>query len=86
MSRKNRRQRKPNLPPEAFNVPTVAPRTPTGDADVDAPKPVAAAHRSQPSIADLRAEYRNVLTDLRTTLSIFASLIAVMVVLSFVLR
>ncbi|MFN3705222.1 MAG: hypothetical protein ACK4WM_04440 [Thermoflexales bacterium] len=83
MSRRNRRQRRPNLPPEAFNVPADEQRAVRNEA---APASSASNQRTAPTVADLRAEYHTVITDLRLTLSIFAGLIAVMVALSLALR
>ncbi len=77
MSKKSRRQRTPNLPPEAFQVPVAKPKSSaTSDGEVAAPT-------RQAPIADLRHEYGDVLSDLKLTTLIFLALVAVMVVLSF---
>jgi hypothetical protein len=78
MSKKSRRQRTPNLPPEAFQVPVARPgqaTEPTGEPAVPA--------RHAPVNVDLRREYGDVLSDLKLTALIFLSLVAVMVALSF---
>ncbi len=78
MSRKPRRMRTPNLPPEAFNVPvgaTPAPRVSTAGSEAAAPGPV-----------DLSKEYKDVLGDLRKTFAIFFGMVVVMLALSFVIR
>lgn len=92
MSKKSRRERRPNLPPEAFNVPTSAPAPTTPDAKAEPAKAnaVAAARTSttpaMPNAANLRREYGDVLDDLRWTSLIFLALLAIMVALSFVVR
>lgn len=92
MSKKSRRERKPNLPPEAFNVPERAPAPATPEAKADPTKTNATvsarapAAPAQPAAANLRREYGEVLDDLRLTSLIFLALIAVMVVLSFIVR
>ncbi|BCX02550.1 MAG: hypothetical protein KatS3mg053_0488 [Candidatus Roseilinea sp.] len=91
MSKKSRRERKPNLPPEAFNVPERAPAPPKPDAAVESSTTNAAVARAPvtpaaPITANLRRAYSEVLDDLRLTSLIFFALIAVMVVLAFVVR
>jgi hypothetical protein len=81
MSKKSRRQRTPNLPPEAFQVPVAKPKSlTTSDGEVAAP--TRQAPMAAPA-ADLRREYGDVLSDLKLTMLIFLALVAVMVVLSF---
>ncbi|MDW8352376.1 MAG: hypothetical protein RML99_10745 [Anaerolineae bacterium] len=86
MSKKSRRERRPNLPPEAFNVPVRAPAPASPDAKAGPAKADAAAPSSMPAVANLRREYGEVLDDLRLTSLIFLAIVAVMVVLSFVVR
>ncbi|WP_169239723.1 hypothetical protein [Candidatus Roseilinea sp. NK_OTU-006] len=85
MSKKSRRERRPNLPPEAFNVPAPAPAASDAPAEpavvtvgARAPAPLTAAH--------WRREYSEVLGDLRATALVFLALIAVMIVLSLIVR
>ncbi len=87
MSKKSRRERRPNLPPEAFNVPMRAPAPATPDAKAEpAAVTVGARAPAPPTVANLHREYGEVLDDLRLTAIIFLALIAVMVVLSFLVR
>ncbi|MCS6848617.1 MAG: hypothetical protein RMN52_13005 [Anaerolineae bacterium] len=92
MSKKSRRERRPNLPPEAFNVPERAPAPAMPDAKAEPAKTSATvtsrapASPAVPTTANLRREYGEVLDDLRLTSLIFLALIAVMVVLSFIIR
>lgn len=80
MSKKSRRLRTPNLPPEAYNAPTAAAPVAAARASADAPAP-------QPvQQLDLMHEYKDVIRDLRRTFIIFACLVAVMLAGSFVLR
>jgi hypothetical protein len=81
MSKKSRRQRTPNLPPEAFQTP-VAKSKPSPAPDSEASSPVRATMKTAAN-ADLRPEYGDVISDLRLTLLIFVALVAVMVALSF---
>ncbi|MCS7088234.1 MAG: hypothetical protein NZL91_06040 [Thermoflexales bacterium] len=88
MSKKTKRRRVPNLPPEAFRVPaetTIPSVTPVQNAAAVEHRAVERLERST-TATHLRAEYRVVLQDLRTTLMIFAGLLSVMVVLSFFIR
>jgi hypothetical protein len=80
MSKKSRRLRTPNLPPEAYNVPSAAAPAAAARADVEAP--------SAPTVQQLNLmdEYKDVIRDLRRTFIIFAGLVAVMLVGSFLLR
>ncbi len=78
MSRKPRRMRTPNLPPEAFNAPVgsaPAPRASAASIEAVAAGPV-----------DLGREYKDVLGDLRKTFAIFFGMVVVMLALSFVIR
>lgn len=80
MSKKSRRLRTPNLPPEAYNVPSAATPAAAARDAVDA--------QSAPPVQQLNLmhEYKDVIRDLRRTFIIFASLVAIMLVGSFVLR
>ncbi|PJF46771.1 MAG: hypothetical protein D6709_04655 [Chloroflexi bacterium] len=73
------------MPPEAFNVPAPAPAASDAPAEpavvtvgARAPAPLTAAH--------WRREYSEVLGDLRATALVFLALIAVMIVLSLIVR
>ncbi|MCS6774345.1 MAG: hypothetical protein RMM31_10210 [Anaerolineae bacterium] len=88
MSRRTRRQRTPNLPPEAFEAPIFTPQAST-PRTMNAENSNAAASANSRrhvtiSIADLRAEYGIVIRDLRFTFAIFIVLVLIMVALSFV--
>ena len=77
MSKKSRRLRTPNLPPEAYAAPTGA---------ADAPASAVASVAAQAAIPlDLRSEHKEVLGDLRRTFVIFISMVVVMLALSFVI-
>lgn len=82
---KRRRDRQPNLPPEAFNSPAAV--QPETSSATPATTPVV---KRVPAIAvpaiDWKDEYGEVLGDLRRTFIIFAVIVAAMVVLSFVIR
>jgi hypothetical protein len=82
MSKKSRRLRTPNLPPEAYQ------NTAAADADSVAASVTAGtdAKASKESALDLRAEYAEVISDLRRTLLIFTAMVVAMLGLSFVLR
>lgn len=92
MSKKSRRERRPNLPPEAFNAPVkpvAAPPQPAAaqSAAASAVTPVAAAPRSAvPAAPNWHREYGEVMGDLKRTVLIFAALVVIMIVLSFVIR
>jgi hypothetical protein len=100
MSKKSRRERTPNLPPEAFNVPPAPKSVPSAGAeDGITLTPAANATNSRRQAAttststsgaatpiDWKAEYGEVIGDLRRTFIIFAGLVVVMIALSFVIR
>lgn len=89
MSKKARRERTPNLPPEAFSVPVPAAatvKTVAGDASGAAPVAGSTARKQSVASVDWQREYGEVLGDLRRTFIIFAALVLVMVALSFVIR
>ena len=75
MTKKSRRLRTPNLPPEAFTIPTAA-----------SVAQGALTTESSPATAIATEDYAGVSGDLRRTLIIFAALAAAIVALSFVLR
>jgi hypothetical protein len=83
MSKKSRRFRTPNLPPEAYAAvtsPGAAAEAPAAVANA-ASSPVAAAEGA----LDLSGEYKDVIGDLRKTFIIFISMVVVMLALSFVI-
>lgn len=93
MSKKSRRERTPNLPPEAFNVPAASPKaTPATEAipvTAAAAATATGANRKATAAAvavDWKDEYGEVIGDLRRTFIIFAGLVAAMIALSFVIR
>jgi hypothetical protein len=95
MSKKSRRERTPNLPPEAFNVPasSAAAKAPTvaanGAAGTVAASGISTSNRktaTAPAVVDWQGEYGEVLGDLRRTFLIFAGLVVAMIALSFVIR
>jgi hypothetical protein len=83
MSKKQRRQRKPNLPPEAYQMPSAAPvaRPSTGNA---APA-VTPAQRSATTV-NWQAEYGDVLGDLKRTAILATVIMVAMIALSFIIR
>ena len=93
MSKKSRRERTPNLPPEAFNVPATAAKAPAVGANAAAgtvtTSGVSNSSRkaaAAPAVVDWQGEYGEVLGDLRRTFIIFAGLVVAMIALSFVIR
>jgi hypothetical protein len=97
MSKKSRRERTPNLPPEAFNVPAASPKAApasesTTVAAVTAATTATGANRRATASAaasvavDWKAEYGEVIGDLWRTFLIFAGLVVAMIALSFVIR
>jgi hypothetical protein len=94
MSKKARRQRRVNLPPEAFNNPAAAPIPRIG---ADAPAPAGSAARAAapaaympngrvPTEINWQEEYGEVLGDLKRTGILAAILMAAMFALSFIIR
>lgn len=77
MSKKSRRFRTPNLPPEAYAAAS-------DGAPVAAPISIV-QEAAAPVFVDLKNEYKEVLGDLRKTFIIFISMVVVMLVLSFVI-
>jgi hypothetical protein len=88
MSKKARRERTPNLPPEAFNVPQASAAPVASEAATPATTSRKAATTSAASsqAVDWHGEYGEVLGDLRRTFLIFTGLVVAMIVLSFVIR
>lgn len=86
MSKKSRRERRPNLPPEAFNAPVKPVSAPPQPAPAQslAAAPVAAAPVA--AAPNWHREYGEVMGDLKRTVLIFAALVVIMIVLSFVIR
>jgi hypothetical protein len=82
MSKKSRRQRRPNLPPEAFNSPSAAIAAPAVRAAATA---TAAAPRKLLEI-NWQEEYSEVLGDLRRTAILAVIMIVAMGVLSIVIH
>lgn len=81
MSKKSRRQRRLNLPPEAYNNPVaVAPA-----ARIGADSAITPAQRGIAQI-NWKDEYGDVLGDLKRTGILAAIMIAAMIVLSFIIR
>ena len=69
MSKKSRRSRRPNLPPEAFNVPTAiatAPRT-GAKAATNGTTPASGPTERRTTTINWQAEYGDVLGDLKRT-------------------
>lgn len=86
---KRRRERQPNLPPEAFNAPAAIPQPETNGATPAASASVkrgATTTAAAPAVIHWESEYGEVLGDLRRTFIIFAVLVLAMVALSFVIR
>ena len=83
MSKKPRRLRTPNLPPEAYNTPAATPATPAA-ASTASPTVIHVAQPAQP--INLMTEYKDVLRDLRRTFGIFFGMVIAMLALSFVIR
>lgn len=82
MSKRSRRYRNPNLPEEAFNSPVAS----TPSATVGSSNGSVAASAASVRRINWQEEYSEVLGDLRKTAIIAVALVAVMVVLSFVIR
>jgi len=82
MSKKSRRQRRVNLPPEAFNTPiAVAPSTSMTGGNVAA----TSATRKSGEV-NWQSEYGAVMGDLKRTGILAAIMMTAMVLLSFVIR
>jgi len=81
MSKKSRRQRRPNLPVEAFNVPTATSKLATQTPAVS----VRETPRATPQV-NWQEEYGDVLGDLKRTTVLAVILMSAMVILSFIIR
>lgn len=83
MSKKQRRQRKPNLPPEAYQMPAAAPvvRPSAGKAA----STITPAQHSAATV-NWQAEYGDVLGDLKRTAILAGVIMAVMIGLSFIIH
>jgi hypothetical protein len=83
---KRRRDRTPNLPPETFTAPiaSAAPKVATEAAT--AQTAILTARKATVLGVDWKAEYGEVLGDLRRTFLIFGLLVVGMIALSFVIR
>lgn len=92
MSKKARRERTPNLPPEAFNVPQSSAVPAATPASSEAGAPATTSRKAAPTVAASsqsvawQGEYSEVLGDLRRTFLIFIGLVVAMIVLSFFIR
>lgn len=97
MSKKPRRLRTPNLPPEAFVTPpaarpestgteAAAPRAP--ETATGAARPAATGHSHEPPVraVNWQREYGAVLSDLKRTGILAGALLAIMIALSIVIR
>jgi F0F1-type ATP synthase membrane subunit c/vacuolar-type H+-ATPase subunit K len=82
--RHSRRPRNPNLPAEAFNNPA-ATRVP-GAAAAGTTATTATTSKYTGKAVNWQAEYGEVIGDIRLTLLIAIAMVAVMVLLSFVIR
>ncbi len=80
MSKRSRRLRRPNLPPEAFNSPTASVSATPANAGTTA-TPV-----KQVTEINWSEEYSEVLGDLKRTAILAVSMISIMGVLSFIIR
>jgi hypothetical protein len=93
MSKKSRRQRRPNLPAEAFSMPGAVAK-PAGDVSVaGVPANTAAPGRResvraavQAKLINWKEEYGEVMGDLKRTAILATGLLAVMIVLSFIIH
>ncbi|HEY3289990.1 MAG TPA: hypothetical protein VGK87_07690 [Anaerolineae bacterium] len=83
MSKKPRRQRRPNLPPEAFSQPAASPAVQTATASANG---TSAATARQATDINWQEEYSEVLGDLKRTAVLAVIMVAAMGVLSFIIR
>jgi hypothetical protein len=86
MSKKTRRQRRPNLPPEAFNTPVAASAASSTRGVTVAPAAAPAAMARKGVAINWQQEYGEVMGDLKRTGILFFVLMAAMGVLSFIIR
>ncbi|MCS7059795.1 MAG: hypothetical protein RMN25_01395 [Anaerolineae bacterium] len=88
MSKKPRRLRTPNLPPQAFAEPQSVP-TPSRAVQVavsNTPVGSASGAETAPKAVNWQAEYGAVLGDLKRTGILAATLLIIMIVLSVIIR
>ncbi len=86
MAKKARRQRRPNLPPEAYNTPQAAVAArPAADKAATTAAPAQAPAQRRAAI-DWKEEYGEVMGDLKRTAVLAAMLMAAMGVLAFIIR
>lgn len=83
MSKKSRRQRRPNLPPEAFSTPTASAALQPAAASANG---ASAATTRQATEINWQEEYSEVLGDLKRTAVLAVIMVAAMGVLSFIIR
>ncbi len=88
MSKKSRRQRRLNLPPEAYNVPVATAVRPVPSPVGTAATPSKDTSQRRPATApvDWKSEYGDVLGDLKRTGILAVIIMAVMVGLSFIIH
>jgi hypothetical protein len=86
MSKKTRRQRRVNLPPEAFNNPTAMPQPRPQTATSAPASPTTNGRVTAAAPINWREEYGDVLGDLKRTGILAVIMMAVMVALSFIIR
>ena len=84
MSKKSRRQRRLNLPPEAYNNPVATAPAPRTAAATPVAPTVTAPRGTVP--ANWQDEYSDVLGDLKRTGILAAAIMAGMIALSFVIH
>lgn len=83
MSKKQRRQRKLNLPPEAYQMPTAAPVV-RPSASKATPAVTPAQHSA--TTVNWQAEYGDVLGDLKRTAILATVIMVAMIALSFIIH
>jgi hypothetical protein len=89
MSKKSRRARRPNLPPEAFNMPTAtatAPRIGAQVATNGTSAPAATQGQRRVTNINWQEEYGDVLGDLKRTAILAVAMMVAMGVLSIFIR
>jgi hypothetical protein len=85
MSKKQRRQRKPNLPPEAYQMPSTAAAPVVRPSAGKAAPTVTPAQHSAATV-NWQAEYGDVLGDLKRTAILAGVIMVVMIGLSFIIH
>lgn len=86
MSKRSRRERRPNLMPEAFGTPQAAAAAAANNGAAGAPAAKSSAPSTPAKVLDWRTEYREVVGELKVTFFSAIALVAVMIVLSFIIR